>query len=78
MTDRESVKRERFLFLFFLSLLSKIYGNWTVGFRQSKRQSWSMRRKLHVGTKSLAFRQTPSGRGFSYLCYFYPKGHLMP
>ena len=43
----------------------------------SKRQSWSTRRELHMGTKILAFRQTPRGREFSYLCYFYPKGHLM-
>ena len=43
----------------------------------SKRQSWSMQRELHMGTKILALRQTSRGREFSYLCYFYPKEHLM-
>ena len=77
-TDRESVKRVRDLyFLFFLSLLSKIYGNHIVGFRRSKRQSWSTQRELRVGTKSLVFCQTSRSREFSYLCYFYPKCHLM-
>ena len=57
---------------FFLSLLlSKIYGNRIIGFHRNKRQ------KLRVSTKILAFRQTLRGREFSYLCYFYPKGHLM-
>ena len=41
------------------SLLSKIYGNQTVGFRRSKRQSLSMHRELHMGTKILEFCQTP-------------------
>ena len=70
------MKRERFLF-FISSLLSKICINRTVGFRRSKRQSWFTHRELHLGTKILAFRQTPKGREFSYLCYFYPKGHLL-
>ena len=48
-----------------LYLLSKIYGDRVVGFRQSKRQSSSMRRKLRVGTRIWGFRQTPRGRGFS-------------
>ena len=30
-----------------------------------------------MDTKILAFRQTPRDREFSYLCYFYPKDHLM-
>ena len=59
------------------SLLSNIYGNRIVGFRRSKRQSRSMHRELRVGTKILEFRQTPRGKEFSYLGYFYPKGHLM-
>ena len=33
------VERERFFLFFLSSLLSKIYGNWTVGFRRSRRQS---------------------------------------
>ena len=37
--ERDRVERERaFDFFFLLSLFSKIYGNWTVGFRLSKRQ----------------------------------------
>ena len=77
--ERESVKKERiiFVFFFFSLLLFQIYGNRIVGFRRSKRQSWSTRRELRVGTKSLVFCQTPRGRKFSYLCYFYPKCHLM-
>ena len=70
-------EREIFFFLILSSFLSKIYGNRTVSFRRSKRQSSSMHRELRVGTTILAFRQTPKGRKFSYLCYFYHKGHLM-
>ena len=68
--------RREFFFFFYL-LLSQIYGNRTVGFRRSKRQSWTMRRELRVGTNILAFRQTSRGRKFSYLCYFEPKGYVM-
>ena len=40
--ERREREREReSLFFFFLSLLFKIYGNWTIGFHQSKKQSWS-------------------------------------
>ena len=52
------------------SLLSKIYGDRTDGFRRSKRQSSSTHRELRVSTKILEFRQTPRGREFSYLGYF--------
>ena len=55
------------ILIFFSSLLSKIYGNWIVGFRRSKRQSRSMHRELRVGTEILEFCQTPQGREFSYL-----------
>ena len=80
--ERESVrerKRERYFYFFFFlfASFSKIYGNWTIGFHRSKRQSRSKHRELRVGTKILAFHQTPRAREFSYLCYFYPKGHLM-
>ena len=62
--------REIFYFYFFFSLfISQIYGNRTVDFCRSRRQSWSTRRELHVDTKSLAFRYTSRGRKFSYLCY---------
>ena len=72
------MKREREIFSFFFSsLISKIYGNQTVGFRRNKRQSLSTHQELRMGTKILAFRQTPRGKEFSYLCYFYYKGHLM-
>ena len=70
------MKRERFLF-FLSSLLYNIYRNQTVVFRRSKRQSWFTHRELRLGTKILAFRQTPKGREFCDLCYFYPKGHLL-
>ena len=60
--ERERKKR--------VPLLSKIYGNRTVGFRRSKRQSRSTHRELRVGTKILEFHQTPRGREFSYLDYF--------
>ena len=70
--------REGEIFVFFLSsLLSHIYGNRTVDFCQSRRQSWTTRRELRVGTNILAFRQTTRGRKFSYLCYFEPKGYVM-
>ena len=46
-------------FVFLFSLLFKIYGNWTVGFRWNRRQSRSTQRELRVGTKILEFRQTP-------------------
>ena len=70
----ESVKKEEgreieILFIF-LSLLSKIYENWTVGFRQNKRQSSSTHRELRMGTKILEFRLTQRGREISYLGYF--------
>ena len=38
-----------------LKFLSKIYGNRTVGFYRSKRQSRSTHRELRVGTKILEF-----------------------
>ena len=37
--ERESVKIEKFFIFFFLSLLSKIYRNRIVGFRQRIKQS---------------------------------------
>ena len=56
--EKESERREREIFFFFL-LLSKIYGNWIVGFRRNKKQSQSTHRELRMGTKILEFRQTP-------------------
>ena len=65
-----------FSFLFSL-FLSQIYENQTIDFRRSRRQSWSTRRELRVGTKSLAFHHTSRGRKFSYLCYFESKCYIM-
>ena len=62
--EREKGKKKDF------SLVSKIYGNRTIGFRWSKRQNRSTYRELIVGTKILEFRQAPRGREFSYLGYF--------
>ena len=66
-----------FIFIFFFLFLFYIYGNRTVDFYQTRRQSWSTRRELRVGTKSLAFRHTSRGRKFFYLCYFEPKCYVM-
>ena len=46
-------------------ILSKFYGDRTIDFRWSKRQSSSTRRVLRVGTRIRGFLQTPRGRGFS-------------
>ena len=43
---------------------------------QGKRQSWSTRRELHIGTKKCRFRPVPKGRGFSYTGYFLPSCHV--
>ena len=54
----------------FFSLLSKIYGNRTIGFHPRKRKIRSTHRELRAGTKILEFCQIPQGREFSYLGYF--------
>ena len=71
------IEREKSIFFFLSLLLSRIYENWTVGFRQSKRQNRSTHQELRMGNKILEFRQTPQGKEFSYLGYFYSKDHLM-
>ena len=48
-----------------LHLLYRFYGDWTISFRRSKRQSSTMQRELRVGTRIRGFLQTPRGRGFS-------------
>ena len=48
-----------------LQLLSRFFGDRTVGSGRSKRQSWSTHRGLRVGTKFSKFRQTMRGRGLS-------------
>ena len=75
--ERVREERENDFYFYFLSFLSQIYGNRIVDFSRSRRQSWPTRRELRVGTKNLAFRQTPRGREFSYFSYFQPKGNVM-
>ena len=41
-----------------------------------KRQSWSMRQELRMGTRNCRFRRVPKSRGFSYTSYFLPSGHV--
>ena len=43
---------------------------------RGKRQSWSMRRELCMGTRKCGFRRVPKGMGFSYTGYFLPSGHI--
>ena len=62
--------RESFILFFISSFHSQIYGNRTVDFCESGRQSWTTRRELRVGTNILAFHQTSRGRKFFYLCCF--------
>ena len=66
MREKKERKKGKMIF----SLLSKIYGNRTVGFRRTKRQSRSTNLELRVGIKILEFSQTPRGREFSYFSYF--------
>ena len=74
---RERGEERDFIYLFIFSLLLfQIYGNRTIDFCRSRRQSWFTRRELRVGTNILAFRQSSRGRKFSYLCYFEPKGYV--
>ena len=63
-------KREREKGKMGFSLLSKIYGNWAVGFHRNEKKSSSTYLELCVDTKILEFCQTPRGREFSYLEYF--------
>ena len=48
-----------------LQLLSRIFGNRTIEFCRSKRESSSTQRELRVGTRIRSFRQTLRGRNFS-------------
>ena len=69
-TDNGASRESDKIFIFFSLFLSQIYENRTVDFCRSRRQSWTTRRELRVGTNILAFLQTSRGRKFSYLCYF--------
>ena len=54
--DREQRGKEReILFIYFLLLLSSIYGNRTVGIRRAKKEKCSTRRGLCVSTKNKGF-----------------------
>ena len=57
------------ILLFFVVLLSRIPGDWTVGFRRGKKQSCSPQQGLRVGTSFGEFRQTLEDRGFSPTCF---------
>ena len=54
-TGRRKARRRREVRSEKLKLLSKIYGNRTVGFHRSKRQSRSTHQELRVGTKIFEF-----------------------
>ena len=41
---------------------------------RGKRQSWSTRRELRMGTRNYGFRRVPKGMSFSYTGYFLPSG----
>ena len=62
-TKRQTVGREQrgkekeILFIYFLSLLSSIYGNQTVGIRRDKKEKCSTRGGLRVSTKNKGFHQ---------------------
>ena len=47
-----------------------------VEMRRGKKQSWSTRRELRVGTRNYGFRHVPKCRGFSYTVYFLPSSHV--
>ena len=53
-----------------------ISGESAVETRRGKRQSWSTRRELRVGTRNCRFCCVPKGRGFSYTGYFLPSSHV--
>ena len=50
--------------------ISKISGDPTVGSLRDKKESYSTRRGLRVGTGFREFPQTPRGRGFSLLEFY--------
>ena len=51
-------------------LLSRFLANSTVGSLQSKKESCSTRRGLHVDSSFREFRQTPRGRSFFLLGFY--------
>ena len=53
-----------------MKLLSKISGDPTIGSLRDKKESFSTRRRLRVGTRFREFPQTPRGRGFSLLGFY--------
>ena len=63
-------EREREHLLFRFSVIR------TVGSRRSKKQSYSTRRGLRVGTDLVEFQQLQEVRIFSYSCYSLDKSHV--
>ena len=51
-------------------LLFRIVGDPTVGGLRDKKENYSTRRGLRVGTRFMEFPQTPRGRGFSLLEFY--------
>ena len=62
-------ERERNLFRERSSLLSKIFSDRTIGFQRGKKQSFSPRQGLLLGTSFGEFRKTPEGSDFSPTCF---------
>ena len=59
-----------------MCLLSRFPAIRIVGSQQSKKQSYSTRRGLRLGTDLVEFRQLQEVEVFSYLCYFLAKSHV--
>ena len=51
-------------------LLSRIFGDPTVGGLRAEKEKRSMRSRLRMDSGFVSFRQTPRGRGFSLLEFF--------
>ena len=59
-----------------MTLPFSISGESAVKARRGKRQSWSTRRELRVGTRNCRFCHVPNSRGFSSTGYVLPSGHV--
>ena len=51
-------------------LISRFTGDPTVGILRDKKEGYSMRRALRVGSSFKEFRKTPRGRGFILLEFY--------
>ena len=54
---KERGERDSFKFFLFSLVISQIYENQTVGFRQDKHEKCSRKRGLRVGTKNTGFHR---------------------